>query len=143
MPIKKLTIRPNNQPVANTTSLYVYKGFSSNNANQNFKIYDTDCIRQDILNQFNTRKGERVMNPEFGTIIWDAIFEPMTESIKQEIIEDIRNILRNEPRIIVEDVKVDEYQTGLLLELTVRYRTNDLTSVLRLNFDREVGLISS
>jgi phage baseplate assembly protein W len=143
MPIKKLTIRPNNQPVINTTPLYIYKGFSSNNVNQNFKIYDTDCIRQDILNQFNTRKGERVMNPDFGTIIWDAIFEPMTDSIKQEIIEDIRNILRNEPRIIVEDVKVDEYQTGLLLELTVRYRTNDLTSVLRLNFDREVGLISS
>jgi phage baseplate assembly protein W len=144
MPIKKLVIKSNSQAVNIPASpSYVYKGFSSNNQTQNFKIYDTECIRQDILNQFNTRKGERVMNPEFGTIIWDAIFEPLTQSIKDEIAEDIRTILGNEPRIVTEDVKIDEFQTGILLEITVRYRTNDLSSVIRLTFDREIGLISS
>jgi phage baseplate assembly protein W len=144
MPIKKITIKPNNlQNNSLVTSVYVYKGFSSKQLSQNFRIYDTDCIKEDILNQFNTRKGERVMNPEFGTIIWDAIFEPMTQAIKEEIINDIRNIMNKEPRVITEDVKVDEYETGLLLELTVRYRTNDLRNVIKLNFDREIGLISS
>lgn len=144
MPIKKLTIKPNNlQNNSLVTPVYVYKGFSSKQQTQNFRIYDTDCIREDILNQFNTRKGERVMNPEFGTIIWDAIFEPMTQAIKEEIINDIRNIMNKEPRVVTEDVKVDEYETGLLLELTVRYRTNDLRNVIKLNFDREIGLISS
>lgn len=144
MTIKKVIIKPNNQQVARPNSItYVYKGFSSRQETQNFKIYDTECIKQDILNQFNTRKGERVMNPQFGTMIWDAIFEPLTQTIKEEIITDIRNILNSEPRIITEDVKVDEYENGLLLELTVRYRTNDLRTVIKLNFDREVGLISS
>jgi phage baseplate assembly protein W len=144
MPIKKLTIKPNNlQNKSLVTPVYVYKGFSSKQQSQNYRIYDTDCIREDILNQFNTRKGERVMNPEFGTIIWDAIFEPMTQAIKEEIINDIRNIMNKEPRVVTEDVKVDEYETGLLLELTVRYRTNDLRNVIKLNFDREIGLISS
>lgn len=144
MPIKKLTIKPNNlQNNSLVTPVYVYKGFSSKQQSQNYRIYDTDCIREDILNQFNTRKGERVMNPEFGTIIWDAIFEPMTQTIKEEIINDIRNIMNKEPRVVTEDVKVDEYETGLLLELTVRYRTNDLRNVIKLNFDREIGLISS
>jgi phage baseplate assembly protein W len=144
MPIKKLVIKPNRQIenyVPNPS--YVYKGFSSKLPDQTFKIYDTDCIRQDILNQFNTRKGERVMNPEFGTIIWDAIFEPLTDAIKTEIAEDIKRILNSEPRVATEEVKVDEYQTGILLEITVRYRTTDLTSVIKLSFDREVGLISS
>ena len=36
----------------------------------NTKLYDFDLIKQDILNQFNTRKGERVMNPGFGTITY-------------------------------------------------------------------------
>ncbi len=144
MTIKKVIIKPNNQQTVRPNSItYVYKGFSSKQDSQNFKIYDNECVKQDILNQFNTRKGERVMNPEFGTMIWDAIFEPMTQSIKEEIIADIRNILNSEPRIITEDVKVDEYENGLLLELTVRYRTNDLRSIIKLNFDREVGLISS
>lgn len=143
MTIKKIVIKPKQLLKQSTSSLYVYKGFSTTNSNQNFRIYDNECIKQDLLNQFNTRKGERVMNPEFGTIIWDAIFEPMTIAIKEEIVEDVRTILRNEPRIITEDVKIDEYETGLLIELTVRYRTNDLTSIIKLQFDKDIGLISS
>jgi phage baseplate assembly protein W len=143
MTIKKIVIKPKQLLKQSTSSLYVYKGFSTTNSNQNFRIYDNECIKQDLLNQFNTRKGERVMNPEFGTIIWDAIFEPMTIAIKEEIVEDVRNILRNEPRIITEDVKIDEYETGLLIELTVRYRTNDLTAIIKLQFDKDIGLISS
>ncbi len=83
------------------------------------------------------------MNPNFGTIIWDSIFEPLNELTKEAIVEDIKTILSNEPRIIVQDVKVDEYASGILLEITVRYRTNDLTGVIKLQFDRELGLISS
>jgi len=83
------------------------------------------------------------MNPTFGTIIWDSIFEPLNELTKEAIVDDIKGILSNEPRIIVQDVKVDEYASGILLEITVRYRTNDLTGVIKLQFDRELGLISS
>ena len=44
-----------------------YVGFSSIDiANTNSKLYDLALIKQDIINQFNNRKGERVMNPEFG-----------------------------------------------------------------------------
>lgn len=144
MAIKKLTIKPNTQINSyKPYPSYVYKGFSSKRKASNFKIYDIDCIREDILNQFNTRKGERVMNPTFGTIIWDAIFEPLTQSTKDAIADDIKRILSNEPRVIVQDIKVDEYVSGILLEITVRYRTNDLSNVIKLQFDREVGLISS
>ena len=144
MAIKKLVIKPREQTSNfGIVNAHVYKGFSSVKNSQNFKIYDMECIRQDIINQFNTRKGERVMNPEFGTIIWDAIFEPLTEVTKDAISNDIRRILASEPRVTTEDVKVDEYQSGILLELTVRYNVDDLTSVIKLSFDKEVGLISS
>jgi phage baseplate assembly protein W len=82
------------------------------------------------------------MNPKFGTIIWDAIFEPLTDATRSAIAADIREILNNEPRIITEEVKVDQYQSGILLELTVRYRTNNLSSVIKMSFDRELGLIA-
>ena len=83
------------------------------------------------------------MNPEFGTVIWDAIFEPLTESTKNAIVEDIRRILNSEPRIEPEAVKVDEYSSGILLELTVRYKVTNQSTNLKLSFDREIGLISS
>lgn len=143
MPIKKLTIKPTATTMNyGVKTAHIYKGFSSNKSNQNFKTYDVECIRQDIINNFSTRKGERVMNPTYGTIIWDAIFEPLTEDLKNSISDDIRQIIQNDPRVIAEDVKVDEYQSGILLEITLRYRTDNLTSVLKLSFDKELGLIT-
>ena len=145
MTIKKLVIKPSSNQVSNygITSLHIYKGFSSNRPAQSFKTYDFECVRQDLLNQFNTRKGERVMNPDFGTIIWDAIFEPLTEAAKNAIVDDIKTILNNEPRIEAEEVKVDEYASGILLELTVIYKVTDQRANIKLSFDREIGLISS
>lgn len=144
MAIKKLVIKPNQNNVSNygIQTVHIYKGFSSKNVSQNFKSYDLECIKQDLINHFHTRKGERVMNPNYGTIIWDMIFEPLTETTRNAIADDIRAVLDAEPRIITEDVKVDEYQSGILLELTVRYRTNNLATVIKLSFDREVGLIT-
>ena len=144
MAIKKLVIKPTTiTPNYGVKTTHIYKGFSSNKPNQNFKVYDMECIRQDIINQFNTRKGERVMNPKFGTIIWDAIFEPLTDATRSAIAQDIRDILANEPRVITEDVKVDQYDSGILLEITVKYATTNLTSVIKMNFDRQLGLIAS
>lgn len=143
MAIKKLVIKPSSNQPANygISTVHVYKGFSSNRPSQNFKMYDFDCVRQDLLNQFNTRKGERVMDPSFGTVIWDAIFEPLTEAAKNAIADDIREILNKEPRIEPEAVKVDEYASGILLEITVRYKVTDQRSNIKLSFDRDIGLI--
>jgi phage baseplate assembly protein W len=83
------------------------------------------------------------MDPTSGTIIWDAIFEPMTEDLKISISEDIRALLNKEPRVTVEAVKVDEYESGILLEITVRYNTTNLAQVIKLEFDKKLGLIAS
>ena len=82
------------------------------------------------------------MNPTYGTIIWDAIFEPLTEDLRNAISDDIKQIIQNDPRVIAEDIKVDEFQSGILLEITLRYQTDNLSSVLKLTFDKELGLIT-
>ena len=64
-----------------------FKGFSSKAEKQNFKVYDFECVKQDLINRLSVRKGERVENPEFGTIIYDCLFEPFTDSLKDQIME--------------------------------------------------------
>ena len=59
-----------------TNKSVTFKGFSSREDKQNFKLYDFEVAKQDLINRLSVRKGERVENPEFGTIIYDAIFEP-------------------------------------------------------------------
>ena len=57
-----------------------YKGFSTvNNSFGTSKLTDTDLIKRDLLNHFAMRKGEKLMNGNFGTSISDMLMDPLTE----------------------------------------------------------------
>ena len=90
-----------------------FKGFSSRADKQNFKLYDFEVAKQDLINRLSVRKGERVENPEFGTIIYDAIFEPFTEALKAAIVEDITANLNADPRIATGEILVSEADKGI------------------------------
>ena len=112
-----------------------FKGFSSRADKQNFKVYDFECAKQDLINRLSVRKGERVENPEFGTIIYDAIFEPFTESLKEAIIEDVTANLNADPRIATEEILVTEADKGIAIQATITYVPLNITEKLRFNFD--------
>jgi len=61
----------------------IYRGFSTLNRRNNFRVSDYDLVRQDLFNHFNIRKGEKLMNPNFGTIIWNMLFDPLTSETKK------------------------------------------------------------
>ena len=127
-----------NQP-PKTSQFYV--GFSSVDiANTNSKLYDLDLIKQDLINQFNTRKGERLMNPAFGSIIWDVIMEPLTYEIHDLIVQDITTICSSDPRISLTQLKVTDFTAGFLIELTVQLVGTDQSTNMTLTFDQQVGI---
>ena len=70
-----------------------FKGFSSKAEKQNFKVYDFECVKQDLINRLSVRKGERVENPEFGTIIWDILYDPLTDEVEQALKNNIEEII--------------------------------------------------
>lgn len=111
-----------------------YNGFSSINKTKNFRITDFDLVKTDLQNHFNIRKGEKLMNPEFGTIIWDMIFEPLTEDNKSLIVQDVQKVIANDPRVAVTDIVVTTYDRGLQIELSLLYIATDQTSTLTLDF---------
>ena len=51
----------NNTP--NVSNSVTFKGFSSRADKRNFKLYDFECAKQDLINRLSVRKGERVENP--------------------------------------------------------------------------------
>lgn len=142
MAYKNIVITPSKvENVTTRKASQFYRGFSTvDETSTNIKLYDQELIKQDILNQFNTRKGERVMNPDFGSIIWDLIYEPLTPSVKQQIAEDIDRILASEPRVIPTLVNIVEQDYGFLLELTLSYKNLDVSDSMILSFDKRVGL---
>jgi phage baseplate assembly protein W len=126
--------------VAKKTS-HFYKGFSSvNDSGSNTRLYDFELIKQDILNHFNTKRGERLMNPNFGSIIWDLLMEPLTEQIREALIADINRICTFDPRVTPTQMDLTEYQNGYLLELTLVMNGTDQSSNMKLTFDQSIGL---
>jgi len=120
---------------------HFYVGFSSVDiANTNSKLYDLDLIKQDLINQFNTRKGERLMNPAFGSIIWDIIMEPLTDEIHDIIEQDLTTICNSDPRIVPTLIKVTDFTAGFLIELTIQLVGSDQSTNMSLTFDQQVGL---
>ena len=112
-----------------------FKGFSSRADKKNFKLYDFECAKQDMINRLSIRKGERVENPEFGTIIYDAIFEPFTDALKDAIVEDITANLNADPRISTEEILVTEADKGIAIQATITYVPLNITEKLRFDFD--------
>jgi len=112
-----------------------FKGFSSRADQQNFKLYDFEVAKQDLINRLSIRKGERVENPEFGTIIYDAIFEPFTDRLKDAIVEDITANLNADPRISTQEILVTEADKGIAIQATITYVPLNITEKLRFNFD--------
>jgi phage baseplate assembly protein W len=98
--------------------------------------YDLDLARQDLLNHFNTRKGERIMLPEFGSIVWDMLFEPLDEKNKSLIDEDVRNIIGNDPRWTLQSVTISEEPNALIIEAIVTYNPSGETVTLPLTYDK-------
>jgi phage baseplate assembly protein W len=119
-----------------------YKGFSTVGRNQKFRLTDFNLVKQDLINHFNIRKGEKLMNPNFGTVIWSVIHEPLTEDLKSVIIQDIQSIVSYDPRIAVDNVVITEYLQGIQIELELRYIPTDFRTVLNLKFDNETKTAS-
>ena len=115
---------------------YVYKGFSSKETDNNFKIYDADLIKQDLINHFYIRKGEKLENPEFGSIIWDMLSEQFTEEVKEQISKNVEEIINYDPRIVVNQVTVDATEQGIRIEADIRYIEIDVTERMTFDFDR-------
>ena len=112
-----------------------FKGFSSRAEQKNFKLYDFEVAKQDLINRLSIRKGERVENPEFGTIIYDALFEPFSDALKDAIIEDITANLNADPRISTDEILVSEVDHGIAIQATITYVPLNITEKLRFNFD--------
>jgi len=124
----------------NNLNSVTFKGFSSRAENQNFKLYDFECAKQDLINRLSVRKGERVENPEFGTIIYDCIFEPFTDALKDAILEDITQNLNADPRISTEEIRVSEEEHGIAVQATITYVPLNITEKLKFSFDENALL---
>ena len=86
---------------------------------------DASAIKQAIVNVLLTNRGERLMNPRYGSDIRRFLFEPLDYGTGFQIKSNIRDTLeRFEPRISVIDIKCtpnfDDNGFDVVLQYNVR-----------------------
>jgi phage baseplate assembly protein W len=117
----------------------IYRGFSTYNRIRKYRATDFDLVKQDLFNHFNIRKGEKLMNPNFGTIIWSLLFDPLTNETRQLVVEDVQNICSYDPRINLDEIVVNTYQHGINIELSITYLTENKSGQISLTFDNRTN----
>jgi phage baseplate assembly protein W len=123
--------------MAITPRTRIFVGYSSVDTSiKNTQWTDLDLIKRDLVNHFFTRRGERVMRPTFGSIIWDLLFEPMTADNVTLIVDDATNIVQSDGRITLRDINLVEYDHGIQLQMNLYYQPLDITENFSLDFDR-------
>jgi len=119
-----------------------YKGFSSKSKDTGFKLYDIDLVKQDLINHFYIRKGEKLENPEFGTVIWDLLFEQFTDDVKELISKDVEAIVNYDPRVSVRSLLIDSTSLGIRIEVELLYIPFNVNERMTFNFDKENSIIN-
>lgn len=115
----------------------IFKGFASNISSK--KIYDVDLIKADLLNRINTKKGERVMDPNFGSIIWDLLFEHKTEFVVNEITRDLQDIIASDSRVVLQTLEVLEVEYGYLANMTLFYNGLSISDQFTISFNKDIN----
>jgi phage baseplate assembly protein W len=133
---------PSNEQPQSPPESRAYRGLSTVNPDaKSFRLFDIELIKQDIINHFHIRQGEKLSNPAFGTIIWDVLHEPLTDSLRSLIIENVSAVVNYDPRVNVENIIIDSYDNGIQIECVLKYLIYNISETLRLKFDRDAGII--
>ena len=119
-----------------------YRGFSTIEQVKKFKLTDLELVKQNLFNHFNIRKGEKLMQPNFGSVIWSMMFEPLNEETKNLIQADVKKVVEYDPRTRVNNVIVTQFDHGVQLDIEMEYLPTNQSDTLRLSFDNAAQMLT-
>jgi phage baseplate assembly protein W len=121
----------------------MYRGFSTLQGNfTSTKVVDGDLIKRNLLNAFAIRKGEKVGSPGYGSGVLDLVMEPLTEEVKNLLLEEVTATIAQDPRVSLQQLVIDEYANGLQAQINLLYVQSNQSESLVINFDRQDGTVS-
>lgn len=120
-----------------------YRGMSTiSEDSASYSLYDINLIKQDLINHLHIRQGEKLENPSFGTVIWDLLFDPLTDDLRDLIVQNVTDIVNYDPRTTVDNVTVSTYESGIQIELDLTYLNYSIAETLRFRFDQSNNILT-
>lgn len=121
-----------------------YSGYNTiNNDFGSVRLTDVELVKRDILNHFSIVQGEKLMNPNFGTNIKTYVFEPLTPELEDMIIEEIQTVIQADPRVILENLTVQDSETGVSVAVSIQLVNSDVSEQMYITFDRNTQTVDA
>lgn len=121
-----------------------YRGYSTAGGKKLTKLYDFELVRQDLMNAFNTRKGERPRSANYGSIIPDMLFEMNTTKNVGIIYAEVERIIKSDPRVGIININIDtEQEYVVIVEADLLYYGDENQYTFNMVFDLKNGIITS
>jgi phage baseplate assembly protein W len=110
-------------------------GFNTQGQFKKFTLTGFPLVKRDLLNAFNIRQGQLPGRPEYGTVLWDFLFENQVEELQQAIEAEIQRVAGNDPRIYISAVQVFPQDNGILIQLELTILPSTDAEQLAIFFD--------
>jgi len=116
----------------------LFTGFSTKNKKAiNHELADKDLVVEDLMNHIMTRRGERVMLPNYGSIIHDMLFEPLTSETTELIKEDLTDIINDDPRCNFVSIEVTDSNHTINAIVRLQILPTNEPVELKIDLERE------
>lgn len=102
--------------------------------NPPYSLTNIDIVKRDINNQFATPTGSRLMLPDFGTRIYDYLFDPFDEYTKNAIIDDAVRVVESDPRVSLVSIDVFQEDQALTIAMVLLFQPESITDSLFVSF---------
>lgn len=94
-----------------------FVGYNTINQYKKFTAVDFSLIKIDLLNAFNIQQGQLPGRPEYGTIIWQYLFQNQTNDTQEAIRDEIQRVVAGDPRISIQSIDMFPQENGILIQL--------------------------
>ncbi len=115
----------------------VYIGFSTaERTSPPWTYQDIELVKRDLLNTLKTQRGERLMRPNYGTIIYDLLMNPFDEITRNQMVDDVTAIIEGEPRVELVSLDVNELDQTIRIDAVLNFIPQNVSELLFIEYDR-------
>lgn len=104
-----------------------------------FRMVDQQLVIQNLVNALNISKGQKVGQPEYGTTLWDFVFDPNTADVQFAIENEIRRVASLDPRLQLNTVRAYPEENGILVEVECAITPFNEATLLSLFFNAQTA----
>jgi hypothetical protein len=112
-------------------------GFNTQDQFKKFTLLDAELVKRDLLNGLNIRQGQLPGRPQYGTALWDNLFENQTNETTQSIEREIQRVAGYDPRVQISNVEVFPQENGILIQVELVIVPSTDAQRLSIFFDQQ------